>query len=286
LKQGRNVFEFRAGPQICHSIDWGIYKIYAFTVRIYYNTSKAHPKGRIVSPRDGSSFGDMPVIEVEAEGSPAAPGKTEFTPGPVRKVEFIGLYEDFNWEGDGVFKRWHYQTDQGIMRRHLGTATDAPYRVTWDNRWVPDQDEAVRIAARITSVHGVTYMTPAVEAKLVRPKRSVKMYKASGIPEKFGVRLGARATCNVRIADDPLKAAAARMTLSTWAGNHGDALGFNGKKIADRVGKDDYFSYDSVDFDPKILRRGDNQFFVFSNTTQHTVEINWPGPVVLLEFVK
>jgi hypothetical protein len=286
LKQGRNVFEFRAGPQICHSIDWGIYKIYAFTVRIYYNTSKAHPKGRIVSPRDGSSFGDMPVIEVEAEGSPAAPGKTEFTPGPVRKVEFIGLYEDFNWEGDGVFKRWHYQTDQGIMRRHLGTATDAPYRVTWDNRWVPDQDEAVRIAARITSVHGVTYMTPAVEVKLVRPKRSVKMYKASGIPEKFGVRLGARATCNVRIADDPSKAAAARMTVSTWAGNHGDALGFNGKKIADRVGKDDYFSYDSVDFDPKILRRGDNQFFVFSNTTQHTVEINWPGPVVLLEFVK
>jgi hypothetical protein len=77
-------------------------------------------------------------------------------------------------------------------RRHLGTATDAPYRVTWHNRWVPELAEAVRTAARITSVPRVTYMTPAVEVKLVRPKRSVKMYKASGIPEKFGVRLGAR----------------------------------------------------------------------------------------------
>ena len=51
LQQGRNVFEFRAGPQICHSIDWGIYKIYSFTVRVYYNSSKPHATGRIVSPR-------------------------------------------------------------------------------------------------------------------------------------------------------------------------------------------------------------------------------------------
>lgn len=85
LKQGRNVLEFKAGPQVCHSIDWGIYKIYAFTVRIYYKPEKAHPTGRIVSPRAGAAFGDMPVIEAEAAGSPAAPGKTEFTPGPVRR---------------------------------------------------------------------------------------------------------------------------------------------------------------------------------------------------------
>ena len=176
LKQGRNLFEFRAGPQICHSIDWGIYKVYSFTVRIYYNSSKPHPSGRIVSPGPGSAIGDMPVIEAEAQGSPAAPGKTEFTPGPVRKVEFVGLYEDFNWEGDGVFRQWHYQTEQGLMRRHLGTAVDKPYRVTWDNRWVPDQDEPVRIAARITNVHGVSYLTPAAEFRLTRPDRSVKMY--------------------------------------------------------------------------------------------------------------
>ena len=286
LKQGRNVFEFRAGPQVCHSIDWGIYKIYSFTVRIYYNASKPHPSGRIVSPQAGGAIDDLPVIEAIAEGSPAAPGKTEFTPGPVRKVEFVGLYEDFNWEGDGIFRQWHYQTEQGVLRRHIGTAIEKPYKVTWDNRWVPDQDEPVRISARITSVHGVTYMTPPAEFRLARRERAVKMYRASEIPEVFGVRIGKTMTCKLKIGDDPAKASQARLVLSTWAGNHGDALGFNSKKVADRVGKDDFYSYDMVAFDPRILKRGDNEFFVFSDTKEHTVEINWPGPVVLLEFAK
>lgn len=91
-------------------------------------------------------------------------------------------------------------------------------------------------------------------------------------------------TCSLPIADDPSIATEAKMVLSTWAGNHADAIGFNDKKVVDRVGKDDYYSYDMVKFDPKILKRGDNQFFVFSDTKEHTVEINWPGPAVLLEF--
>lgn len=282
LKQGRNVFEFTVGPQVCHSIDWAIYKVYSFTVRIYYNPTKPHPTGRILS--SGGAIGDMPVIEAEAQGSPFAQGKTEFTPGPVRKVEFIGLYEDFNWEGDGVFRQWHYQTEQGALKRHLGTAVEKPYRVTWDNRWVPDQDQPVQIAARITNVHGVTYMTPPAEFALKRTGRSVKMYKASEIPEVFGVRIGKTMNCKVKISADPARASQARLAISTWAGNHGDALGFNGTKIRDRVGKDDYYSYDIVPFDPKILRSGDNEFFIFSNTKEHAAEVNWPGPAVLLEF--
>src|SRR6266545_2405147 len=103
LKLGRNRIEFRAGPQVCHSIDWGIYKVYAFTIRVYYKPVKAHPTGRIISPRPGETIGDEPVIEAEAKGSPPASGKLEFTAGNVRRVEFLGLYEDFNWEGDGAY---------------------------------------------------------------------------------------------------------------------------------------------------------------------------------------
>lgn len=144
----------------------------------------------------------------------------------------------------------------------------------------------MQLAARITSAHGITYTTPAVAVRLERPSRSVKMYRSSNIPEVFGVRIGKRVSCPVKIADDPAKATAARMTISTWAGNHADEFGFNGVKIFDHVGKDDYYSYDSVAFDPKILRRGENEFYVFSNAKEHTVEVNWPGPAVLLEFAK
>lgn len=286
LKQGRNAIEFRAGPQVCHSIDWGIYKVYSFTLRVYYGPGKPRPNGRIIAPRGGAAIGDMPAIVAEAEGSPAAPGKTEFTPGPVRKVEFLGRYEDFNWEGDGVWRQWHYQTEQGEMRRHIGTALAAPYRVVWDNRWVPDQEQPVELAARITSVHGITYMTPAVAMRLQRVGRRVEMYKAGGIPEVFGVRVGRRAMCPIEVPHDPAEATGARLALSTWAGNHADAFGLNDVKIVDRTGKDDYYSYDLLPFDPKILRRGVNEFFVFSNTKEHTVEINWPGPALLVEYPK
>ncbi len=286
LKLGGNRFEFRAGPQVCHSIDWAIYKVYSFTVRVYYKPAKPHPTGRIVSPAPGATIGDDPLIEAEAQGSPGAPGKMEFTPGDVRRVDILGLYEDFNWEGDGVYRQWHYQTEQGSLRQHIGTSMDAPYRVTWSNRWVPDQSQSVLLAARITNVHGITFMTPAVEVKLVRPSRSVRMYRSKDIPEAFSVRIGKTLSCKLPIADDPGSATAARIVLSTWAGNHGDAFGFNGSKIADRVGRNDYFSFNAVPFDPKILRRGDNEFFIFSGTQEHAMEINWPGPVVLLEFRK
>src|SRR3712207_6948842 len=62
-------------------------KIYSFTVRVYYSDSKPHPTGRILVPAAGGSIGDLPVIEAVADGSPPAPGKTEFTPGPVRSVD-------------------------------------------------------------------------------------------------------------------------------------------------------------------------------------------------------
>jgi hypothetical protein len=286
LKKGANVFEFRSGPQVTHSFDWGIYKIYAFTVRIYYNQSKPHPTGHIASPGEGHTIQDLPVIEVVATGSSPAPDKTEFTPGPVRRVDVIGLYEDFNWEGDGHYRQWHYQTDLGELRRHIGTAHEAPYRVTWNNRWVPDQDRPVQIVAWITNVHGVTYVTPPREVVLARPGRSVRMYKSTDVPEGFGVRKGARMSCKIMVSDDPAAATAARMVISTWAGNHADELALNDRLVVARTGKDDYYSFDEIDFSTGLVQRGENKFSIHSTTLLHMAEVNWPGPVLLLEFPK
>ena len=144
LEAGPERLRIHCGPQVCHSIDWAIYKVYSFTVRIYYNSSKAASHGRIVSTgrrHDRRHARDRS----RSAGLAGRAGKDRVHSGPVRKVEFVGLYEDFNWEGDGVFRQWHYQTEQGVLRRHIGTAVDKPYRVTWDNRWVPDQDQPVQL---------------------------------------------------------------------------------------------------------------------------------------------
>ena len=91
----------------------------------------------------------------------------------------------------------HYRARRAqTARRHGGRA--APYAVTWDTTWVPDQDQPVRIAARVTDHSGLIYMTPEVAVRLRREGRSVRMYKATEVPEAFGVRVGRRRSARSR----------------------------------------------------------------------------------------
>jgi hypothetical protein len=284
VRLGANVFEFACGPQVFHGLTWGIFKIYAFTVRIYYNGSKPRPHGEIVSPRAQQLVGEQPSFEVTARGAAGDDSKLEFTSSDAMRVDYVGLYTDFDWEGNGVFRQWHYQLEQGQLAHHIGTAVAPPFRVTWDTRWLPDQDQPMRIAAFVTDTHGITFMTEAIEVRFQREKGSVRMYPAHAIPEYFAVRIGNRKECRIQVGDDPRRASAGRLFLSTWAGGHADAIELNGHRIAERVGRNDYYSYDSIDVDPAIVQPGENVFSVFSNTVHHSVEINWPGPVLMLSF--
>lgn len=284
IKLGRNVFEFLAGPQICHGFDWGIYRVYAFTVRIYYNSSKPRPNGQIIQPAHGAVIGDLPVLAVEASGTKGDANKLEFTKSSVSKVEYLGEFEDVNWEGDGIYRQWHFLLEKGELTRHIGTTTVAPYRVSWDNHWVPDQSQPIQLAARITDTHGITYMTPAVEVRLARTARSVKMYKPLEIPEAFGVRAGKTMSCKIEVPEVPGTATAGRLFLSTWAGEHADAIRLNQIQLAERAGRPDEYSFDWIIVDPKAVRQGTNIFTIFSASKEHAAEINWPGPILLLEF--
>jgi hypothetical protein len=273
LQQGRNVFRFHAGPQVCYGFDWGFYWVYSFTVRLYSKPGE-ETAGRIVSPAEGDEIGDNPRLVVEA-------GKKD---KPISSVEFIGKYEDFNWEGDGVFRQWHYITMRGQLRLHIGTVTSAPYAVTWNTSWVPDQTEPVELTARITDAYGNVYLTPGVKVHFRRKGRSVRMYKALDVPEVFAVRVGRKKECKFQVADDLSRARAARIVLSTWSAAHGDEIGLNGTKLVDRVGLVHNYSFDSIPVPLRNIKPGDNVFYIFSNTKEHALEVNWPGPVLLVEY--
>lgn len=275
LKDGCNEFQFTCGPQICHNFNWGFYWIYSFTVYIYYNSLKPHTEGKITSPVSGSTTGDSPRITL----SPSSP------PGSIKQVDFIGYYEDFDWDGNGIFRQWQYQTQYGSLRKHLGTTTCAPYTVTWDTEWIQDQDQPIKIMAKITNNNGVCYMTPAVEnISLVRKDRSVKMYKASEVPENFGVRVGKKKTCKINITDNLSNAKDARLLLSTWSAAHSDEIGINDKMIVERIGRVHDYSYDSIRVPLDIIKKGTNIFYIFSKTEHHALEVNWPGPVLLIKY--
>lgn len=275
LKAGRNLFQFTAGPQICYSFNWGFFWVYEFTVRLYYDPPAEVP-GRMASPADGAVVGENPRVSAEAYRSAT----------PIAQVDFVGEYEDFNWEGDGVYRQWHYVVQRGQLRRHIGTAATAPYDVTWNTTWVPDQDQPVRIAARITDADGLIYMTEPVSVAFKRRGRSVRLWKASDVPKAFGVRVGNRKECPIVIEGDVSSVRAARLVLSTWSAAHAEEIGLNGQKLVDRVGLVHNYSFDSIPVPKGLLRTGPNIFHVFSNTKEHAAEINWPGPALLVEYAK
>ena len=277
LRQGTNIVQFTAGPQIKYNFNWGFYWIYDFTIRVYYDASKPHPTGRIATPAAGTVLGDKPTVSAETASSGAA----------VRQVDFVGFYEDFDWSGDGPFRKWQYQTEHGVRKHHIGTAAEAPFRVIWDNEWVPDQQQPMQIAAIITDANGMSFMTPALESiGLERANRTVKMYRAANVPEAFAVRVKKRMTCKIPVPDSPQGAIRAHLLLSTWSAAHAEEIGWNDRKLVERVGLVHNYSFDTIDVPLDLLRQGDNTFYLYSATTEHAAEVNWPGPVLLVEFRK
>lgn len=118
LLTGENDFEFTSGDQACLGFGWGQWGVYSVIFRIYYDEQKPHPTGRIVSPGSGASVRDS--LQLEAIAS--SPN------GEIVSVDFIGHYEDYDYDGDGIWRDWHHIYQNGHLKRQLGTAAEAPYR--------------------------------------------------------------------------------------------------------------------------------------------------------------
>ena len=145
-------------------------------MRVFYDDTRPHPTGEILSPKPSAAFGE--TLELEARAS--SPN------GLITRVEFIGEYDDFDWDGNGVWREWQFTTHHGVLQHHLGTATNAPWRVRFDARWLPYQSQPVRVRARITDATGLVWLTPPVENLVQkRERRSVRMCKPVNVPENF-----------------------------------------------------------------------------------------------------
>jgi hypothetical protein len=321
LRNGENRFRFTIehnnqygqDTQCPGNFGWGTTYIYGFTARLYYTPgSIPAPSGSITSPAENTSIGEMPQITVQA--TPPA-GRT------IARVDVIGEYLDYDWDGDGVLREWQYQLVRGQMQRHIGWAVrdGSVYRVVWNTTWIPDQVDAdgnllpVRLMARITDSDGVSFMTAARTVWFQRSGRQVRMYTSShdrdnqrvyGVPQNFGPRNMSTSTppltTTITIADNPAGAASARMIIHTWAGdqtkeeptvrdritiNNATVVNVNGSPPTPPIGADHHWSFDWRDVPVSALIQGDNLFGVWTNRQGHHLEIQWPGPAIMVERV-
>jgi hypothetical protein len=289
LKEGRNSFRFHAGPQICHDFGWGFYWIYAFTVRIYYAADKTNAlRCRLEigdtksAPADGSS---LEVIDENPTFSLSYENEDEAE--EIERTDLVGLYYDYDWEGNGLYRDRHYQYRNGQLRMHIGSSDGSnglEHRIQWNTEWLPDQLLPVHILPFCRRTDGFVHVGRELKCLFKRSRGSVVMHTADRVPEAFCVRVGQGKTCFFRDVGELSRIEAAAIALSTWSADHADEIGINGTKLVDRIGLVHDYSYDLIQTPVSAVQEGANIFYIFSRTEHHAAEINWPGPALLLRY--
>jgi hypothetical protein len=282
LKEGINTFEGTSGGQTCYDFKWGQWGWYVMMVRIYYGQGKLHTAGQITWPESGDTISDNPEIIV-----------TPDDPGKVGQIHVIGKYHGYDENGDGVYHDWHLAYHGTQIEGHIGSLTQAPYRLNWDTRYVPDQDTAgISLVARIKDPNGIWYVTDVVDNILLEraDSVSVKMFTSCDIPEKFTVRAGKTLSCknHIEILKDAI---GCRLYHRTWnagddeaAGGHIDRpLIINGQPFK-CYGKNHFYALSAVEIPVSNLHEGINDISYTSDTEHHGIEILWPGPAFIIRY--
>jgi hypothetical protein len=282
LREGKNTFEGTSGGQITYDFNWGQWGWYVMMVRIYYGPGEPHTAGQITWPESGSRISDNPEIVISPED-----------PGKVNEIQVIGKYYGYDENGDGLYYDWHRSYHGTQMEGHIGSLVQSPYHLTWDTRFVPDQETAgISLVARIRDKSGIWYVTDIVDnIHLERPDTlSVRMYTSYDIPEKFTVRAGKTLSCKNEI-ETLDKAIGCRLYHRTWnagddhaAGGHIDKpLSINGRHFK-CYGKNHFYALSTVEIPVSNLIWGINEIAYTSDTEHHGIEILWPGPAFIIRY--
>lgn len=271
LREGANKFRMRvdADPRPEGEGGWMQNLVYAVVLRVYYGPSKPHSTGEITSPADGESIGDSAVLTVRTDGK-------------VKQVDFVGLYEDHDYEGNGIYRQWHYTYDnKARIADHLGTTSASPYSVRWNTHWVPDQPQPMEIAARIVDTSNMIYMTPAVKKlTLYRPGVSVELCKPYNIPDTWVTRKGLK-QANFRVSGDLSKAKAAVVKCRVWKYEGNCAWLVNGETVGTLTTVSGEVTTNSLPLE--LLKSGEN-VVATPKYGHHGIELCFPGLVPLVRY--
>jgi len=280
LKNGiGNQFRMRVDAE--HPWKWPQNLIYGVHFRIYYDPAKRlHPTGRITSPASGARLGRSVGLEAEASS----------TTGRITQVDFIGHYEDVNFEGDGLYTQWHYHFFHGRIMHHIGSVQQAPWRLTWDTSWVPDQGQPMAIAARIIDDSGLIFLTPAVtDLSFDRGGLSVELCKPYELPRRWVTRAG-EGSEHFRVAGDLKQATAAQLVWSSWSPGYMRGIFINGNRVFDTEGPHYQYCFHRVPvsrmdvFQPGVNTLTTGKTPLIDGKMVHGMEVNWPGIMVLIQY--
>ena len=100
-----NTFKMKVDPT--QRWNWPQNVFYGVLLRIYYEPAKTSRAARVAGVTPGATLSEEQALWLDAPAS-----------GAIDRVEYVGLFEDVNWEGDGIYRQWHYHYHKGQIRNH------------------------------------------------------------------------------------------------------------------------------------------------------------------------
>jgi hypothetical protein len=276
INEGGNTIKLEVSSE--HTWGWPQNLLNGIHLRVYYDANaKPHPTGSVTSPYEGQEIGASLSLTAEASSSG----------GSIESLEYFGLHDDVNYEGEGNYRQWHYVYFHGELIHHIGTSTASPYEVDWSTEWVPDQDEPLSIAARITDETGMIYMTEAVSGLSLKRGDffSVELCQPYDVPQQWVTRKGQK-TEKFDVAGDLSNATAAQLIFSSWSPGYCPGIYINGTKVFDKEGPNYQTYYHRISLDNiSPLKAGENTLHTGGGPGNvHGMEVNWPGIQVLVQY--
>ncbi|GJM29003.1 MAG: hypothetical protein DHS20C17_16380 [Cyclobacteriaceae bacterium] len=256
--------------------NWPQNLIYGVILRVYYQPETAQSKAEITGINNGDALGRKVILEI------SDPDQS------IRQVDYLGLYEGINYEGDGIYRQWHYHYLRGNIKHHLGTAMDYPYKLNWNTEWVPDQQEPLQIAARIVDNTGLIYFTAAVTGLSFDRDFRVALGKPYNQPKNWVTREGEFQE-KIDLKTNPERITDARLIWVSWSPCYTNGVFVNQKQVLDKEGPCyDYMAH-NVPFDPALLKSGTNVIStgkepLHDGNMVHGMEVQWPGIMLLIRY--
>ncbi len=282
LLRGYNAFQFSCDRG---SSFWGHYIVEEACLRLELPSGHAELAGAgradFAARVEARQVGE--AIELSLAGA-------EVAAADIAAVEFYGCYEGFDECGAGGGREWHGFTRQREVRGHLGTISEAPFRLKWDTSMLPAQgDVAVRAVVRFKTAPEYVYRPPVVAGLEIaaRPGVTVGVFGLKELPPRFWSRANKPKSAVIPLPMDPARIERAELHTTAWAGGAGEVKEYfklNGRHFPVAEGHDHRTQYTIFPVEPALLRAGDNTVEVLSDTPEHGIEILKPGPALVVRY--
>ncbi|MEM1324303.1 MAG: hypothetical protein AAGI23_00035 [Bacteroidota bacterium] len=254
---------------------------YAITLRIYYDTDeKAHTDGKLKGIKNKQAISGNPTLSTKPNSKI-----------PIKRVDYMGYYKDFDWEGNGSYQDWHKSEDKGVWQNHIGSSSEGKYSVTWNTEWLPDQHESMRVSARLLGENGVYYILPAKYGLSLNRDYSVELNPSYHIPEDWATREDTFTT-KLAVHGDLSQAERYQIAWRSWSPCYARGMFLNGHKIYDR--EDPCYDYAEHLIESKAvshLQIGENEITtgmtpLINGKMVHGMEVQYPGMMLKVKYRK